>query len=77
MVRPSAEGRLGVDDWRLSEAEERLLHLEGAVLLRLGRARRARALAAELLATMRQTFALMVAHRATIMRELVGDGLEP
>jgi hypothetical protein len=76
MVEPSpnrrgAEEWLGVADRHLAEAEERLSRLERVALPRLAPDGRARALAGELLATMRRSREVMLAHRRTL-GELAG-----
>jgi hypothetical protein len=76
MVEPSPNRRgveewLGIADRHLAEAEERLSRLEKVALPRLAPHGRARALAEELLATMRRSREVMLAHRRTL-GELAG-----
>jgi hypothetical protein len=69
--RRSVEELLGVADRHLIEAEERLLRVEAKVLPRLPPNRPSRRLAEEVLATMRRSREVMLAHR-TILSELAG-----
>jgi hypothetical protein len=64
-----ARDHLALADRHIAEAVDRLASQEEAVA-RLLPGTVDRATAEGLLATMRQSFALMLAHRATILREL-------
>jgi hypothetical protein len=64
-----ARDHLALADRHIAEAVDRLASQEEAVA-RLLPGTVARATAEGLLATMRQSFALMLAHRAMILREL-------
>ena len=64
--RRSAEEWLGVADRHLIEAEERLRRVEAMVLARLARDARHRDLAEELLATLRRSREVMLAHRKVL-----------
>jgi hypothetical protein len=70
-ARRGVEEHLGIADRYLAEAQERLRHLEEDVLPRPARDARHRALAEELLATMRRSREVMLAHRR-LVAELAG-----
>jgi hypothetical protein len=70
--RRDAAEHLGIADRHLSEAADRLAFQEESVS-RLPPGTRGRAVADELLTTMRKSFALMRAHREIVLRELGED----
>jgi hypothetical protein len=72
-ARRGAEEHLGIADRHLAEAADRLRHLEAAVLPRPARDPRHRALAEELLATMRRSREVMLACRRTFGKEAKVD----
>ena len=64
---------LALAELHLAEGADRLARQEEAAA-RCPRGSAGRATAEDLLATMRQTMRLMLAHRAAMLRELAGDG---
>jgi hypothetical protein len=74
--RRGAEERLGAADRHLAEADERLRHVEEAVLPGLTRDRRGAAVAEAVLATMRHSREVMLRHRR-LLGELAGVDPEP
>ena len=70
-ARRGVEEHLGIADRHLAEAEGRLRRFEEVVLPRPARGARHRALAEELLETMRRSREVMLAHRR-LAAELAG-----